>query len=166
MAILNKEFCANKNIQCPIPFPLPLFSPWAGQQLKSLPMGEKRGRGKGMGHCFCCPHTMGSPCEVWETAKICAAFSHLFVNLINTRVRHPVDYKHTEHWGCGNPKQRVLCNISWGATAPQTPPRPLACVAFCDPIFSVIFPGGPLPPRPPLDHWHVLHFVIQFFFFL
>ena len=51
MAILNKEFCANKN-HCPIPFPLPLFSPWAGQQLKSLPMGEKRGRGEGMGHCI------------------------------------------------------------------------------------------------------------------
>ena len=30
----------------------------------------------------------------WELARICAAFSHLFVNLINTRVRHPVDYKH------------------------------------------------------------------------
>ena len=25
-------------------------------------------------------------------------------------------------------------------------------------LFSVIFPGGPLPPRPPLDHWPVLHF--------
>ena len=94
---------------CPIPFPLPLFSPWAGQQLKSLPMGEKRGRGKGMGHCFCCPHTMGSPCGVWERAKNWGAFRHLFVNLISTTVRHPVDYKHTEDWVCGNPKQRVLC---------------------------------------------------------
>ena len=119
MAILNKEFCANKNIQCPIPFPLPLFSPWAGQQLKSLPMGEKRGRGKGMGHCFCCPHTMGSPCGVWERAKNWGAFRHLFVNLISTTVRHPVDYKHTEDWVCGNPKQRVLCKQKNIAPSPS-----------------------------------------------
>ena len=31
-----------------------------------------------------------------------------------------------------NPQFSFFCNISWGASAPQTPPRPLACVAFCD----------------------------------
>ena len=36
--------------QCPIPFPLPLFSPM-GRLLSCWPAhGEKRGRGKGMGH--------------------------------------------------------------------------------------------------------------------
>ena len=59
----------------------------------------------------------------WELARICAAFSHLFVNLINTRVRHPVDYKHTEHWGCGNPKQRVLCKQKHPMPHPL-PPSP------------------------------------------
>merc|ERR1711911_261619 len=41
---------------CPIPFPLPLFSPM-GRLLSSWPAhGEKRGRGKGMGHWFFCLH--------------------------------------------------------------------------------------------------------------
>ena len=66
-AILMKEFCANKKTSAPSPSPFPLFSPWAGQLLSSLHMGEKRGRGEGdgggMGQCFCCPHTMGSPCH-------------------------------------------------------------------------------------------------------
>ena len=50
-----------------------------------------------------------------------------------------------------------------GVLPPDPHHRPLDLVVFCDPImcyciFSVIFPGGPLPPRPPLDHWPVLHF--------
>ena len=59
----KQRVLCKQNIQCPIPFPLPLFSPCAGQLLSSLHMGEKRGRGKGMGQCCCCPHTMGSPCQ-------------------------------------------------------------------------------------------------------
>ena len=48
----KQRVLCKQNIQCPIPFPLPLFSPCAGQLLSSLHMGEKRGRGKGMGQCF------------------------------------------------------------------------------------------------------------------
>ena len=59
--ILNKESCANRTYSAPFPCPFAIFSPWAGQLLSSLPMGEKRGRGEGMGQCLCCPHTMGSP---------------------------------------------------------------------------------------------------------
>ena len=120
--------------------------------------------------CFCCCFFFLVDC-VWfilsglGDSKKWAAFSHLFVNLISTTVRHPIDDKHTEHWGCGNPKQRVLCkqkhpmppypppinqppnslffcNISWGASAPQTPPRPLACVAFLWPLADDSESGG------------------------
>ena len=48
-AILMKEFCANKKTSAPSPSPFPLFSPWAGQLLSSLPMGEKKGKGEGDG---------------------------------------------------------------------------------------------------------------------
>merc|ERR1711986_6251 len=42
--------CVGSKKQCPIPFPLPLFSPM-GRLLSCWPAhGEKRGRGKGMGH--------------------------------------------------------------------------------------------------------------------
>ena len=60
-AILMKEFCANKKTSAPSPSPFPLFSPWAGQLLSSLPMGEKRGKGEGDGAVFVAAHTVGSP---------------------------------------------------------------------------------------------------------
>ena len=119
----QRVLCKQKK-HCPIPFPLPLFSPWAGQQLKSLPMGEKRGRGKGMGHCFCCPHTMGSPCEDWETAKICAEFSHLFCQSDKHKSQTPSRLQSTLNIGvCGNPKQRVLCKQKHPMPHPL-PPSP------------------------------------------
>ena len=52
-------------------------------------MGEKRGKGKGDGAVFGCPHTMGSPCLVRVKAKICAASSHAFV-AENTQSPHVV----------------------------------------------------------------------------
>ena len=55
------EFCANKKTSAPSPSPFPLFSPWAGQLLSSLPMGEKRGKGEGDGAVFVAAHTVGSP---------------------------------------------------------------------------------------------------------
>ena len=48
----KQRLLCTQNMQCPIPFPLPLFSPWASQLLNSLPMGEKRGMVNGMGQCF------------------------------------------------------------------------------------------------------------------
>merc|ERR1711911_314191 len=62
----GKCSCVHRQRQCPIqikspvqtentvphPLPLPLFSPWAGQLLSSLPMGEKRGRGRGWGSVY------------------------------------------------------------------------------------------------------------------
>ena len=57
--VLCKQKCS-----APSHSPFPFFSPWASQLLSNLPMGEQRGRGKGMGQCVCCPHTMGSPCQL------------------------------------------------------------------------------------------------------
>merc|ERR1711946_44371 len=49
---LGCPLCVGSNNHCPIPFPLPLFSPM-GRLLSSWPAhGEKRGRGEGMGHWF------------------------------------------------------------------------------------------------------------------
>ena len=43
----NERVLCKQNIQCPIPFPLPLFSPCAGQLLSSLHMGEAEEKGGG-----------------------------------------------------------------------------------------------------------------------
>ena len=43
VAVLNTESCAHRTFTAPIPIHLfPFFSPWAGQLLSTLPMGEKK----------------------------------------------------------------------------------------------------------------------------
>ena len=79
-----------QNIQCPIPFPLPLFSPWAGQLLSSLPMGEKKGEGEWGWGSVVAAHTQWAALVSAEGQwKLCIILSSYFVKLINTTVRHP-----------------------------------------------------------------------------
>jgi len=71
-AILMKEFCANKKTSAPSPSPFPLFSPWAGQLLSSLPMGEKRGKGEGDGAVLWLPTQWAAQTAVSESKNLCS----------------------------------------------------------------------------------------------
>ena len=115
----QRVLCKQKTSNAPSPSPFPFSHHGQASNSRACPWVRKGEGGRGWGIVFCCPHTMGSPCGVWERAKKWGAFRHLFVNLISTTVRHPVDYKHTEDWVCGNPKQRVLCKQK------KTLPHPL-----------------------------------------
>ena len=67
-----KEFCANKKTSAPSPSPFPLFSPWAGQLLSSLPMGEKRGKGEGDGAVLWLPTQWAAQTAVSESKNLCS----------------------------------------------------------------------------------------------
>ena len=78
-------------------------------------MGEKRGRGKGMGQCVLLPTHNGQPLSaVRDSKKLCIILAYLFVNLINTKVSHP-DYQRKEASAHDTQRPKV-----WGG---QQPPR-------------------------------------------
>ena len=52
------------------------------------------------------------------------------------------------------PNSLFSCNISWGASAPQTPPRPLACVAFLWPLADDSESGGVGTGRKQRRQWN------------
>ena len=56
----------------PSPSPFPLFSPWAGQLLSSLPMGEKRGKGEGDGAVLWLPTHWATQTAVSESKNLCS----------------------------------------------------------------------------------------------
>ena len=77
-------------------------------------MGEKRGRGNGMGQCVLLPTHNGQPLSaVRDSKKLCIILAYLFVNLINTTVKHPDNQrKEASTHDIQSPKV-------WGAAAPQ-----------------------------------------------
>ena len=147
----QRVLCKQK-YNAPSPSPFPFSHHGQASNSRACPWVRKGEGGRGWGIVFAAHTQWAAPVGSGREQKIGEHSGIFFVNLISTTVRHPIDDKHTEHWGCGNPKQRVLCkqkhpmppypppstnpqfsffcNISWGASAPQTPPRPLACVAF------------------------------------
>ena len=108
-----------KTSNAPSPSPFPFSHHGQASNSRACPWVRKGEGGRGWGIVFAAHTQWAAPVGSGREQKIGEHSGIFFVNLISTTVRHPVDYKHTEDWVCGNPKQRVLCKQKTIAPSPS-----------------------------------------------